>query len=159
MAMHTGRILIAGGDRLDALDLQQRLARMGHLVLAIARSSDEALQLAGVLRPDAVVMDARLPGLMDSIQAGTHIWARLGIPVVYRSEHIPEVRLQRLWPWSLAGLLSKHTGARDLRQALEEMLARRAPAPVDPTTQGSSPPQPSRRPERRRTSPSHHTRR
>jgi CheY-like chemotaxis protein len=75
MAMHTGRILIAGGDRLDALDLQQRLARMGHLVLAIARSSDEALQLAGVLRPDAVVMDARLPGLMDSIQAGTHIWA------------------------------------------------------------------------------------
>jgi DNA-binding NarL/FixJ family response regulator len=159
MAMHTGRILIAGGDRLDALDLQQRLARMSHLVLAIARSSDEALQLAGVLRPDAVVMDARLPGLMDSIQAGTHIWARLGIPVVYRSEHVPEVRLQRLWPGSLAGLLSTHTGAHDLRQALEEMLARCAPPPVDPTTQGRSPLPPSRRPERRRTSPSHHTRR
>ena len=125
--MHTGRILIAGGDRLDALDLQQRLARMGHLVLATARSSDEALQLAGVLRPDAVVMDARLPGLMDSIQAGTRIWARFGIPVIYLSEHVPEVRLQRLWPGSLAGLLSKHTGARNLRQALEEMLARRAP--------------------------------
>ena len=132
--MHTGRILIAGGDRLDALDLQQRLARMGHLVLAIARSSDEVLQLAGVLRPDAVVMDARLPGLIDSIQ------------VVYRSEHIPEVRLQRLWPGSLAGLLSKHTGARDLRQALEEMLARRAPPPVDPTPQGRSPLAPSRHP-------------
>jgi CheY-like chemotaxis protein len=157
--MPTGRILIAGGDRLNALDLPQCLARMGHLVLATARASDEALQRASVLRPDAVVMDARLPGRMDSIQAGTHIWARLGIPVVYLSEHIPEVRLQRLWPGSLAGLLSTHTGARDLRRALEEMVARRAPPPVDPTTQGRSPPPRSRRPEGRGTSPSHHTRR
>jgi hypothetical protein len=34
--MPTGRILVAGGDRLDALDLPQRLARLGHLVLATA---------------------------------------------------------------------------------------------------------------------------
>jgi DNA-binding NarL/FixJ family response regulator len=125
--MTTGRILIAGVDRLDALDLQQRISRMGHLVLAITTSSHEALHLAARLRPDAVVMDLQLPGLVDSIQAGTQVWARFGIPVLYLSEHVPEVDFQRLWPTSLAGLLSKHTTVRTLHQALEEMFARQAP--------------------------------
>ena len=123
--MTTGRVLIAGMDRPDALDLQQRLSRMGHQVLAVASSSSQAVHLAEVLRPDAVVMDIRLPGLIDGIQAGTQIWAQLGIPVIYISEHVPEVRLQPLWPASLVGLLSKHTPACDLHQALEEVLARR----------------------------------
>jgi DNA-binding NarL/FixJ family response regulator len=100
---------------------------MGHLVLAVASSSHEALHLADALWQDAVVMDIRLQGLIDGIQAGTQIWARLGIPVIYLSEHVPEVSLQPLWPTSLAGLLSKHTPARGLHQALEDMLARRAP--------------------------------
>jgi DNA-binding NarL/FixJ family response regulator len=125
--MTTGRILVAGVDRPDALDLQQRISRMGHQVLAVTTSSHEALHLAAVLRPDAVVMDIRLPGLVDGLQAGTQLWARLGIPVIYLSEHVPEVGRQRLWPTSLAGLLSKHTRVRDLHQALEEMLARQAP--------------------------------
>jgi DNA-binding NarL/FixJ family response regulator len=99
---------------------------MGHLVLAIASSSHEALHLAAVLRPDVVVMNIRLLGLLDGVQAGTQIWARLGIPLIYVSEHVPEGTRQRLWPASLAGLLSKRTEARDLHQALEEMLARRA---------------------------------
>jgi DNA-binding NarL/FixJ family response regulator len=132
--MHAGCILVAGVDGLDAFDLQQRITQMGHTVLAIATSSREALHRAGVLRPDVVVMDVRLPGVMDGIQAGTQLWARLGIPVIYVSERFPAVCLQRLWPTALAGLLWKDAGAHDLHQALEEMLARRAPPPVDPTT-------------------------
>jgi DNA-binding NarL/FixJ family response regulator len=125
--MDTGCIFIAGANRLDALDLQQRISRMGHLVLAVVHSSDEALHLAAVRRPDVVVMDIRLPGLIDGIQAGTQIWTRLGMPVIYVSEHFPEARLRRLWPTALAGLLAKHTTAGDLHHAIEEMLGRRAP--------------------------------
>jgi DNA-binding NarL/FixJ family response regulator len=71
--MYTGRILIAGANRLDALDLQQRISRMGHLVLAVANSGDKAIHLAAVRRPDVVVMDTRLPGRIHGIQAGTQI--------------------------------------------------------------------------------------
>jgi DNA-binding NarL/FixJ family response regulator len=144
--MHTGRILIAGANRLDALDLQQRLSRLGHLVLALADSSDEALHLAAVRRPDVVVMDIRVPGLIDGIQAGTQIWTQLGIPVIYVSEHILEGRLRRLWPTSLVGLLSKHTTARDLHRAIEEMVGRRTPPLPAPTSHHA---------EGRGTSPSH----
>jgi DNA-binding NarL/FixJ family response regulator len=153
--MHTGRILIAGVDRLDALDLQQRISRLGHLVLAIACSSDEVLHRAAALRPDIVVIDIRLPGLIDGIQAGTRIWTQLGIPVIYVSEHTPEVGLQRLWPTCLAGLLSKHAGARDLHQAIEAMLARRPPPPANSTTRACWRPPSLHRPEGRGTSPSH----
>ena len=41
--MTTGRILIAGVDRLHALDLQQRISRIGHQVLAVAKSGGEAI--------------------------------------------------------------------------------------------------------------------
>jgi DNA-binding NarL/FixJ family response regulator len=125
--MDTERILLAGANRLDALDLQQRMSRMGHRVLAVAHSSDEALHLAAVRRPDIVVMDLRVPGLIGGIQASTQIWAQLGIPVIYVSEHFLEGRLLRLWPTALAGLLSKHTTAGDLHHAIEEMLGRRPP--------------------------------
>jgi DNA-binding NarL/FixJ family response regulator len=130
--MSTGRILIAGANRLDALDLQQRISRMGHLVLAVANSGDEAIHLAAVRRPDVVVMDIRLLGRIDGIQAGTQIWTQLGNPVISVSEHFLEGRLERLWPTSLAGLLSEHTTAGDLHHAIEEMLGRRAPPLADP---------------------------
>jgi CheY-like chemotaxis protein len=78
--MDTGRILIAGANRLDALDLQQRIARRGHRVLAVAHSSHEALHLAAVRRPDVVVMDLRVPGLIGGLQAGPRSGSSSGFP-------------------------------------------------------------------------------
>jgi DNA-binding NarL/FixJ family response regulator len=134
--MRTGRILLAGADRPDALDLQQRLIQMGDTVLALATSSHEALHLAATLRPDVVVMDLRLPGLMDGLQAGTHIWVKLDIPVIYVSEHFPERTLHRLWPSCPAGLLWKGTDPQDLHWSIAASLARRAPPRVPPTNAG-----------------------
>ena len=134
--MQTSHVLLASVNPHDALDLQQRLTQMGHTVLAIATSSLEAVHLAAALRPDVVVMDLQVPGVMDSLQAGTHIWATLEIPVIYVSAHFPEVTLQRLWPTALAGLLWKGIDAQHLHQAIAESVACRAPLRVPPPTPG-----------------------
>jgi DNA-binding NarL/FixJ family response regulator len=139
--MRTGRILLAGADRPDALDLQQRITQMGDTVLALATSSHEALHLAATLRPDVVVMDLRLPGIMDGLQAGTDIWVTLDIPVIYISEHFPERTLQRLWPTCPAGLLWKGTDPQALHQAIAACVAagpRRASPPGAWTTSPGS---------------------
>jgi CheY-like chemotaxis protein len=132
--MPTGRLLIVDPDRRAALDLQQRVTQLGYTVLALATSGQEALALAETRRPDGVLMEVRLPGPLDSLQAGTQIWMRLGIPVIYVSGHLTARTLQRLWPTALAGLLGKHTKGRDLRQALKEALdARPASTPLGPS--------------------------
>jgi DNA-binding NarL/FixJ family response regulator len=126
-----GRLLIVDHHRREALDLQQRVTHLGHTVLAIAASGQEALALAAALQPDLVLMEVRLPGPVDGLQAGTQIWVRFEIPVIYVSEHLTAHTVQRLWPTCQAGLLGKHIGVRDLRKALEEVLACRGPIPVE----------------------------
>jgi DNA-binding NarL/FixJ family response regulator len=140
--MPTGRILLVDDDRLNALDLHQRVTQMGHNVLAIAVSGEEALAQAAALRPDVVLMDIRLPGRVDGIQAGTQIWAQFGIPVIYMSEHLTARTLQPLWPRCMAGLLGKHVGVHDLRRALEEVLETHSQTPSTPVGWRRSAPHP-----------------
>jgi CheY-like chemotaxis protein len=141
VTLTTGRLLIVDHHRRDALVLQQRVTQLSHTVLAIAASGQEALTLAAVLRPDVVLMEVRLPGPVDGLQAGTQIRVRFGIPVIYVSEHFMARTLQRLWPTCQAGLLGKHIGGRDLRKALEETLEQHASTPV--TLEGQQPWRPS----------------
>ncbi|HEX9867476.1 MAG TPA: response regulator [Candidatus Tectomicrobia bacterium] len=94
--MTTGHILIVDHDRLAAMDLQQRVTHVGHTVLAIVSSGQEALVLAAALRPDVVLMEVRLPGLVDCLQAGTLLWVPCGIPVIYVSAHLTTHTFQRL---------------------------------------------------------------
>jgi CheY-like chemotaxis protein len=129
--MPSRRLLIVDPDRRAALDLQRRVRQLGYAVVALATSAQEALDVAAARRPDVVLMEVRLPGPLDSFQAGAQIWMRLGIPVIYVSAHLTARTLQRLWPTAMAGLLGKHTHGRDLRQALEEALdARPASTPL-----------------------------
>jgi len=138
--MPTGRVLIVDDDRANALDLQQRVTQLGYTVLAIAASGQEALAQAAAGRPDVVVMELRLRGLVDGIQAGTLIWVQFGIPVIYVSAQVTAPTFQRLWPTAPVGLLGKHVGMRDLGKAVEDVLGRRVPTPVEPAGRRQWPP-------------------
>jgi CheY-like chemotaxis protein len=138
--MPTGRVLIVDDDRANALDLQQRVTQLGYTVLAIAASGQEALAQAAAGRPDVVVMELRLRGLVDGIQAGTLIWVQFGIPVIYVSAQVTAPTFQRLWPTAPVGLLGKHVGRRDLGKAVEDVLGRRVPTPVEPAGRRQWPP-------------------
>ena len=50
---------------------------------AVIYSGEEAVKKAGELQPDLVLMDIRLEGEMDGIEAAEEIRERLGIPVIY----------------------------------------------------------------------------
>jgi CheY-like chemotaxis protein len=133
--MPSGRLFVVDPDRRAALDLQQRVTQLGYTVVALGTSGQEALALADAWRPDGVLIEVQLPGPLDSFQAGTQIWMRLGIPVIYISAHHTARTLQRLWPTAMAGLLGKHTNGRDLHYALAKALnVRSRSIPVGPST-------------------------
>jgi PAS domain S-box-containing protein len=79
----SARILVVEDDRVVLRDLQQQLRRLGHAVVGTAVSGEEALRIAKAERPDLVLMDIRLEGEMDGIDAATTIRDEWYIPVVF----------------------------------------------------------------------------
>jgi two-component system, cell cycle sensor histidine kinase and response regulator CckA len=77
------RILIVEDESIVQLDLQRRLERMGHTVVGMVARGDDAVTKAVELKPDLVIMDVRLEGSMDGIEAARRIRAEQGTPVVY----------------------------------------------------------------------------
>jgi two-component system, cell cycle sensor histidine kinase and response regulator CckA len=77
------RILIVEDETIVQLDLQRRLEQMGHTVVGLAARGEEAVAKAHELKPDLVLMDVRLEGPMDGIEAAKRIRATQKTPVVY----------------------------------------------------------------------------
>ena len=77
------RILIVEDESIVQLDLQRRLERLGHSVIGVASKGEEAIAKAAELKPDLVIMDVRLDGSMDGIEAARRIRAEQGTPIVY----------------------------------------------------------------------------
>jgi CheY-like chemotaxis protein len=77
------RLLIVENERIIAWDLAKRLTKLGYTVVPIVGSGREAVQQAGDLRPDLVLMDIGLPGKMDGIEAAMHIQAQVNTPIIY----------------------------------------------------------------------------
>ena len=63
------RIVIVEDESVTALDVARQLRRLGYQVVALARTGPEAISHALAHRPDVVLMDIRLQGAMDGIEA------------------------------------------------------------------------------------------
>nr|WP_243687792.1 response regulator [Methanobacterium formicicum] len=68
---------------------------MGYEVPAIVPSGEEAIKAAEELKPDLVIMDIKLEGEMDGIQAAEQIRSKLGIPIIYLTAYSDEKTVQR----------------------------------------------------------------
>jgi CheY-like chemotaxis protein len=101
------RILIVEDERIVAIDLQRRLTQLGYTVVALAASGMEAVQKALALRPDVVLMDIRLQGDMDGVEAAQQIQAATAIPVVFMTSYVDEATQQRIRTTSPWGCLYK----------------------------------------------------
>jgi two-component system, response regulator PdtaR len=83
---HPGRILIVEDDYMVALSNEWALTDAGFEVVATVASGEEALAAATQARPDLVLMDIRLAGPMDGIDAALALRA-LGLRCVFASAH------------------------------------------------------------------------
>src|SRR5438105_14425499 len=76
-------ILVVEDEHIVAKDIQLRLQALGYYIPAVASSGEEALQKAAEIRPDLVLMDIRLKGPMNGVEAAEELRWRFNIPVVY----------------------------------------------------------------------------
>ena len=76
------RILVVEDEIVVAMDIQKSLTSLGYSSPDVVFTGSDAVQIAVETHPDLVLMDIRLKGDMDGIEAAEQIRRRLGIPVV-----------------------------------------------------------------------------
>ena len=118
------KILIVDDEVVVAEDIRRQLRALGYLVVGVVASGDEAVRLAGEHRPDLVLMDIKLKGPMDGIDAARTIQSRYGTPVIYLTAFSDEETLERARETLPLAYLIKPFVRSDLRAALELALFR-----------------------------------
>ena len=93
--MAGGRILVVEDEALIAEEIRERVAAAGYTVVAVVDTGAAALQAVAVSRPDLVLMDIRLKGPMDGIEAAELIYDRFSVPIIYLTAHSDQGTLQR----------------------------------------------------------------
>lgn len=118
------KILIVEDERLIALDLKQRLSKLGYNVVDTAASGGIAVGKAEELLPDIVLMDIHLEGAMDGTEAAMVIYERLQTPVVFLTAYAEDDTLRRALASLPFGYLLKPVDTRELHAAIQTALAR-----------------------------------
>ena len=124
--MTPSRILVVEDDRVVARDIQDHLTRIGHTVVGLAARGEDALPLAIQSQPDLVLMDIRLEGEIDGIDAAEQIRDCCRIPVVYLTAYADDQTLQRAGATEPFGYLLKPFEDSQLRTTIEMALYKHA---------------------------------
>jgi DNA-binding NarL/FixJ family response regulator len=81
------RVLIVEDDYFVSGEIEATLIEMHCEIVAVAATGEEAIEIAQRERPDLVLMDIRLAGLMDGIGAAAVMNSLLGIRCLFVTAH------------------------------------------------------------------------
>jgi DNA-binding NarL/FixJ family response regulator len=125
------RVLIADDQLLFAEALAGALSLVGRIdVVGIAANGEEAVQLSGLLQPDVILMDMKMP-LMDGIEATRRIVGGDMPPpriLILTGSDEPDA-LQRARVAGASGYLTKDRSAAALTEALTGLVSLAAAFP------------------------------
>jgi len=117
-------VIITEDELLVAEDLRQHLIRRGYHVLAVHTTAEETLASVAQVRPDLVLMDIRLDGELDGVEAARLLRERHALPVVFLTSHADEDTLARAAETRPNGYLVKPFQEDELHATLNMALFR-----------------------------------
>jgi PAS domain S-box-containing protein len=120
--MSAAKILVVEDEFITATDIQGHLEQMDFQVPAIVDNGPAAIEKAGELRPDLILMDITLNGDMTGIEAAEKIRERYHIPVVFLTAHSEEPTFERALRSSPYGYIIKPFDPINLRAIIEMSL-------------------------------------
>src|SRR5262245_31770918 len=122
--MAASKILIVEDEQIVALELRDRLARMGHEIVGVAVTGEDAVDQARRFEPDLVLMDVKLKGDMDGVEAAEVIGRSMDVAVVYLTAFADDRTLQRAKMTEPHGYIVKPFQDRELHVVIEVALYR-----------------------------------
>lgn len=117
------RVLVVDDELLIVDLLTMMLAKMGFEVCASAASATEAVMLAERYTPRLVLMDVRLRGTVDGIDAAMAIWRAVGSRIIFITGSREPETIRRIETAHPAPVLFKPIRFDQFRDAVLQVLA------------------------------------
>jgi two-component system, response regulator PdtaR len=115
------RVLIVEDEFFISLDMQNLVTALGHAVVGIAVSADEAVRVAQREQPDIALVDIRLVGARDGIDAAAEIFNRFGVPTLFVTANTDPQTRARAQAVQPLGFLEKPVNAQRLKVGLRSV--------------------------------------
>jgi len=120
------RALIVEDEALIADELAERLASLGFSVIAAVDSAEEGIAIATRDRPDLVLMDIRLKGEKDGVEAAKEIRQQVDVPIVYVTAYSDRLTVEQAKRSEHDGYILKPFQARELESTVDVAMQRHA---------------------------------
>ncbi|SDG08772.1 CheY chemotaxis protein or a CheY-like REC (receiver) domain [Methanolobus vulcani] len=122
--MEDVKILVVEDENIIGLNIKKKLKSFGYTVPAIVSTGEEAIKMAEITFPDLILMDVRLKGNMDGVEAAGEIRKNFDIPVVYLTAYSDDEVLEKAKKTEPYGYIVKPFKANDLKSNIEMALYR-----------------------------------
>lgn len=117
-------VLIVEDEGVLAMELTEKLEKLGYHVPGTASSGEKAIELAEMHKPDLILMDIVLDGEMDGIDAANRIRSKLKVPIIYLTAYADDETVKRAKITEPFGYLVKPYSDKELQIAIEMALYR-----------------------------------
>ena len=122
MSQNKRRVLIVEDEFLIAEGLRVQLETFGLDVCDVATTAETAVVLAERHRPDLVIMDVRLNGEKDGVDAAVEIHKSVRVPVIFLTGSREDMTIARINRDHPAGVLFKPVSPVQLKRTIESVL-------------------------------------
>src|SRR6056297_211978 len=118
------KVQIVEDEGVVALDIRRHLESFGYKVVGSHASGEEAISQFKTEAPDLILMDIRLQGKMDGIEAAQIIREQFRVPVIMLTAYADEKTIERAKFIEPFGYIIKPFEERELRTNIEMALFR-----------------------------------
>jgi PAS domain S-box-containing protein len=122
--MAKANILVVEDNPVIAGMIRRFLTKSDYEIAGMVTTGEEAVRLAGHLKPRLTLMDVQLAGKMDGIAAAHLIWDRFHIPIVYLTGNSDAETIARAASSEAYGYLLKPVQERDLMSTIQAAIDR-----------------------------------
>ena len=121
--MQTLRMLVVEDEEWTRAIIRTRLEKLGHTVVAEASDGAQAVAAAKTYRPDAIIMDIKMP-IMNGIEAATLIMRDDPCAILFLSAFNDETLIEKAAETAAVSYMMKPFRAADIAPALEVAILR-----------------------------------
>lgn len=122
--MNNINILIVEDEIIVAKDIENKLKKVGYTVSGLVSSGEEAIDTAAKTNLDLILMDIRLRGNIDGVEAARQIYDRFSIPIIFLTANADKATFERAKITQPLGYLLKPFKEKELYNTIEITLFR-----------------------------------
>jgi len=116
------KIMIVEDEIIVSEDIRMILSGNGHEIVAVVAYAEDAIVLAGKKEPDLVLMDIKLAGKMNGIEAAYRIKKERNIPIIFMTANADEGTYRGIQSVNPSGYLLKPFNTNDLFDSIKYAL-------------------------------------